>query len=213
MTSISPSSSNADAHRYGVLFVFAAGVLWSAVSLGIRLIEDAVVWQILLYRSISMSLFLYVLIRVRSGVSPIVQIRSIGFPAVIAGFSLVAAYSGGIYAIQNTSVANAMLLFATAPFMAAVLGWIILREPVRTATWMAIALAIGGIGIMVADKSGGVALKGSLAALGYLMSVMLWTEWAIVIVHSDESSDVSFLKCCAMPVLRRSVRPRKVARS
>jgi drug/metabolite transporter (DMT)-like permease len=59
-----------------------------------------------------------------------------------------------------------MLLFATAPFMAAVLGWIVLRERVRFATWIAIVVAIGGIAIMVADKSGSVALKGSLAALG-----------------------------------------------
>ena len=175
MTSISPSSSNADAHKYGVLFVFAAGVLWSTVGLGIRLIEDAVVWQILLYRSISMSLFLYVLIRVRSGESPFAQIRRIGAPAVIAGLSLVAAYSGGIYAIQNTSVANAMLLFATAPFMAAVLGWIVLREPVRAATWVAIIVAIGGIGIMVSDKSGSVALKGSLAALGSAFGFAVFT--------------------------------------
>ena len=89
MTSITTAPSTADAHKYGVLFVFAAGVLWSTVGLGIRLIEDAVVWQILLYRSISLSLFLYVLIRVRSGESPFVQIRRIGFPAVVAGLSLV----------------------------------------------------------------------------------------------------------------------------
>jgi drug/metabolite transporter, DME family len=175
MTSINPSSSNADAHKYGVLFVFAAGVLWSTVGLGIRMIEDAVVWQILLYRSISMSLFLYMLIRVRSGESPFVQIHRIGSPAVIAGLSLVAAYSGGIYAIQNTSVANAMLLFATAPFMAAVLGWIVLRERVRFATWIAIGFAIGGIAIMVADKSGSVAVKGSLAALGSAFGFAVFT--------------------------------------
>ena len=175
MTSITTAPSTADAHKYGVLFVFAAGVLWSTVGLGIRLIEDAVVWQILLYRSISLSLFLYVLIRVRSGESPFVQIRRIGAPAVVAGLSLVAAYSGGIYAIQNTSVANAMLLFATAPFMAAILGWIVLREPVRAATWIAIAVAIGGIGIMVADKSGSVVLKGSLAALGSAFGFAVFT--------------------------------------
>lgn len=175
MTAIAPPSSYADAHKYGVLFVFAAGVLWSTVGLGIRMIEDAVVWQILLYRSISLSLFLYVLIRVRSGESPFVQIRRIGSPAVIAGFALVAAYSGGIYAIQNTSVANAMLFFATAPFMAAVLGWIVLREPVRGATWVAITVAIGGIAIMVADKSGSVALKGSLAALGSAFGFAIFT--------------------------------------
>ncbi len=173
MTSLSPSIT--DAHKYGVLFVFAAGVLWSTVGLGIRLIEEAVVWQILLYRSMAMSLFLYIVIRTRSGESPFVQIRRARLPSVIAGLSLVAAYSGGIYAIQNTSVANAMLLFATAPFMAAVLGWIILRERVRIATWIAIAVAIGGIAVMVADKSGSVVLKGSLAALGSAFGFAVFT--------------------------------------
>lgn len=175
MTSVTSPNSTADAHKYGVLFVFAAGVLWSTVGLGIRMIEDAVVWQILLYRSASMSLFLYFVIRLRSGESPFAQVRRIGFPAVIAGLALVAAYSGGIYAIQNTSVANAMLLFATAPFMAAVLGWLVLREPVRAATWIAIAVALGGIAIMVADKSGGVAIKGSLAALGSALGFAVFT--------------------------------------
>ena len=170
-----PPFSTAESHKYGLVFVFAAGVLWSTVGLGIRLIEEAVVWQILLYRSISLSLFLYIVIRVRSGESPFAQIRRIGLPAVIAGLSLVAAYSGGIYSIQTTSVANAMLLFATAPFMAAVLGWIALREFVRVATWIAIVVAIGGIAIMVADKSGGVALKGSLAALGSAFGFAVFT--------------------------------------
>ena len=58
------------------------------------------------HRSVSMSLFLYVLIKIRSGESPFAQIRRIGYPVIIAGLSLVAAYSGGIYSIQNTSVAN-----------------------------------------------------------------------------------------------------------
>ena len=175
MTPISSPPFNADAHKYGVLFVFAAGVLWSTVGLGIRMIEDAFVWQILLYRSVSMSLFIYVLIRIRSGENPFSQVRRIGYPVVIAGLSLVAAYSGGIYSIQNTSVANAMLLFATAPFMAAVLGWIALQERVRFATWIAIVIAIGGIAVMVADKSGSVALKGSLAAIGSAFGFAIFT--------------------------------------
>jgi drug/metabolite transporter, DME family len=175
MTSVAPLTFTADAHKYGVVFVFAAGVLWSTVGLGIRLIEDAVVWQILFYRSISMTLFLYVFIRVRSDESPFAQIRRTGYPAVIAGLSLVAAYSGAIYAIQNTSVANAMLLFATSPFMTAVLGQIVLGERVRTATWIAIAVAIGGITIMVADKSGSIVLKGSLAALGSAFGFTVFT--------------------------------------
>ena len=72
--------SLSDTPKYGTLLVFAAGVLWSTVGLGIRLIEDAVVWQILLYRSISMCLFLYVVIRLRSKESPFSQIKRTGFP-------------------------------------------------------------------------------------------------------------------------------------
>lgn len=158
-----------------MLFVFAAGVLWSTVGLGIRLIEDAGVWQILLYRSAAMALFLYGVIQLRSGEGPFAQLRRTGFPAVVAALALLAAYSGAIYAIQNTSVANAMLLFATAPFLTAILGWIVLREPVRGATWVAIGVAIGGIAVMVRDVAGGVALGGSLAALGSALGFAVFT--------------------------------------
>ena len=168
-------TSSTEVHKFGILFVFAAGVLWSTVGLGIRMIEDAVVWQILLYRSISMSLFLYIFILIRSKESPFSQIRRTGFPSVVASLSLVAAYSGGIYAIQNSSVASAMLLFATAPFMAAVLGWLVLKEPVRVATWGAILLALCGISIMVSNKTGDVALLGSLAALGSALGFAVFT--------------------------------------
>ena len=40
--------SNAIEARRGLFFVFMAGVLWSTVGLGIRLIDEATVWQILL---------------------------------------------------------------------------------------------------------------------------------------------------------------------
>ena len=36
-------------YAQGVILVFFAGVLWSTVGLGIRLIENAGVWQILFY--------------------------------------------------------------------------------------------------------------------------------------------------------------------
>lgn len=172
---VTQAASMADSHKRNVLFVFAAGVLWSTVGLGIRLIEDAVVWQILFYRSISLSIFLYFVIRLRTGKDPFALVKQAGRPGVIAGLSLVAAYAGGIYSIQTTSVATAMLLFATAPFMAAVLGWIVLRERVRLATWAAIACAIGGIAIMFADQTGQVALYGSLAALGSAFGFAVFT--------------------------------------
>ena len=162
--------------RRGLVFVFMAGVLWSTVGLGIRMIDEATVWQILLYRSISLSLFLATVIYLRSGGNLIKVVKAAGLPGCIAGLALVGAYSGGIYGIQSTSVANAMLLCASAPFMAAILGWIFLRERVRKATWVAILFAILGIGIMVQDKTeGGVALLGNLAALGSAFGFAVFT--------------------------------------
>ena len=161
--------------RLGLVFVFIAGVLWSTVGLGIRLIEEATVWQILLYRSISLSLFLAIVIYLRSKENLFTVIRAAGLPACVAGLALVGAYSGAIYGIQSTSVATAMLLFACAPFIAAILGWLFLREKVRKATWISILFAILGIGIMVQDKSTGSALLGSLAALGSAFGFAVFT--------------------------------------
>jgi len=161
--------------RLGLVFVFMAGVLWSTVGLGIRLIEEATVWQILLYRSISLSLFLAIVIYLRSKENLFTVIRAAGLPACAAGLALVGAYSGAIYGIQSTSVATAMLLFACAPFIAAILGWLFLREKVRKATWISILFAMLGIGIMVQDKSTGSALLGSLAALGSAFGFAVFT--------------------------------------
>lgn len=149
---------------YGL--VFLAGVLWSTIGLGVRLIEEAQVWQILFYRSAAMTLLLYVVVRLRSGQEPLMLALRMGWPGVIGGLALVAAYSGAIFAIQTTSVANAMMLFACSPLLAAILGRLILHESVRPQTWAAIALAACGIAVMVWGKFTGAALVGNLAALG-----------------------------------------------
>ncbi len=162
-------------YRNGVVLVLFAGVLWSTVGLGIRLIENAEVWQILLYRSCSLSPFLFLILWFRSGGRPVERIRQAGIPGVIAGLSLVAAYAGGIIALQATSVANAMLLFASAPFFTALLGWVVLREPVRRATFVAIAVAIAGIAIMVSDDRSDGAMTGNLAALASAFGFAVFT--------------------------------------
>lgn len=162
-----------DLRGYGL--VFLAGVLWSTVGLGIRLIDDAQVWQILFYRSASMTLLIYAVIRLRSGQEPLALAWRMGWPGVIGGLSLVAAYTGAIFAIQTTSVANAMMLFACSPLLAAILGRLILREDVRPQTWAAIAIAACGIAVMVWDKFAGAALLGNLAALGSAVGFATFT--------------------------------------
>ena len=132
-------------------------------------------WQILFYRSISLTILLYIVIRWRTGRDPFALVWRAGLAGAIAALSLVFAYSGAIFSMQTTSVANAMLLFATAPFMAAVLGWVVLRERVRGATWIAVLIAIGGIAVMVSDQTGAGTALGSLAALGSALGFASFT--------------------------------------
>ena len=162
-------------YRRGLAFVLSAGVLWSTVGLGVRLIEDANVWQILLYRSAALTALLFFVIFLRSGKNAVVQIMNSGFPAILAGLALVAAYSGGIYSLQVIPVANALLLFATAPFITAILGWIFLRERVRPATWIAIFVAILAISIMVSGQSAEGSTDGTLAAIGSAFGFAVFT--------------------------------------
>ncbi len=149
----------------GVILVLLAGVAWSSMGIGIRMIEDANVWQILFYRSIALASLLFCTITYRSGFKPVAVIRKSGLAGAIGGVGLVFAFAGGIYAIQTTTVANAMFLFASAPFLAAVFGWIILREDVRKATWVAIIFASIGIVIMVIDGISAGQVAGNLSAI------------------------------------------------
>ena len=149
----------------GVMLVLMAGVFWSSMGLGVRMIEQANVWQILFFRSIALSTFLFCIISFRSGYKPFAVIRKSGIAGIIGGIGLVFAFAGGIYAIQTTTVANAMFLFASAPFLAAVLGWIILREQVRKATWLAMIFACLGIAVMVIDGISVGQAAGNLSAL------------------------------------------------
>ena len=157
------------------MLVLMAGVFWSTMGLGIRNIEAANVWQILVYRSFALAIFLFIVISIRSGFKPVKTIKRSGLAGVIGAFGLVMAFSGGIYAIQTTTVANAMFLFAAAPFFTAILGWLILRESVRKATWLATLLAIVGIAIMVVDGISLGQMTGNVMALLSALGFAIFT--------------------------------------
>ena len=152
-------------YRSGVLLVLAAGICWSSMGLGIRHIEVANVWQILFFRSLALTPLLLLVLTLRARGNPFPIIQRAGLAGGVGGISLVFAFSGGILAIQTTSVANAMFLFAAAPFFAAVLGWLVLKEHVRNATWISMMVALLGIVIMVWEGIAIGRIIGNVAAL------------------------------------------------
>jgi drug/metabolite transporter (DMT)-like permease len=78
-----------------------------------------------------------------------------------------------VYAITHTQVANALLISATSPVIAALIAWGVLGEAVERRTWATIAATLVGIGIIASDSAGqgGGTLSGDIAALGAAVSL------------------------------------------
>jgi drug/metabolite transporter (DMT)-like permease len=68
-------------------------------------------------------------------------------------------------AMQYTSAANALLVLATAPFIAALLSWLTLRETIDRATTLAIGLVFAGVLIIGSGSMGHGRLLGDAFAL------------------------------------------------
>src|SRR3546814_17546065 len=70
-----------------------------------------------------------------------------------------------ILALSLTTVADVLVIIAAAPLTAAVFGWIFLGEGVPLRTWVAIALTLAGIALLVSEDLGSGSLLGDLAAV------------------------------------------------
>lgn len=153
--------------RYGtgMILVVLAGLVWSFQALMIRQIDATGPWVVMLWRSLAMVPVLLAFLAWRSGASPWPQLLRSGWAGVLGGLALMVAMGGTILAFQTTTIANAAFLLAASPFLAAVLGRLILGEVVASHTWGAITLALVGIFLMVREGLAAGALIGNLAAL------------------------------------------------
>lgn len=153
--------------RYGtgVALVLAAGLAWSFQALIIRQIDAAGSWAVLFWRSLWMLPVLALFLAWQTGGAPLAAIRKAGAAGMVGGLGLVAAMGGAVVAFQTTTVANAAFLMAAAPLLAAILGRLVLGEPVAPRTWVAIGMAVAGILVMVNGALAAGEWLGNAAAL------------------------------------------------
>jgi DME family drug/metabolite transporter len=152
-------------HAKGVALVLTAGVLWSFIGLVVRYIDSAGTLAVVFWRSAGMlPVIVGYLCWQGGGLVP--RFRAMGWAGLIAGLGITMAYLGAIYALQRTTVANAVFLYSTAPFFTAILARLALGEKVRPITWAAMVLAGLGIYVMIGGEvSVEGAIWGNLAAL------------------------------------------------
>lgn len=168
-------------YRQGVALVIGAGILWSFMGLIVRQIDGAGAVSVVFWRSAGMAPVILGFLILRRGRGTWASLRATGMAGVIAGLGISLAYLGAIYALQATTVANAVFLFSAAPFFSAVLGRVVLGERVSSWTWAAMALAGLGIFVMIGGSLGGGGLggggrmDGNLAALASAFGFAVFT--------------------------------------
>ncbi|MBM3532628.1 MAG: DMT family transporter [Alphaproteobacteria bacterium] len=150
----------------GVYLTLAAAL---GLSLGGVLVRhaEASAWEIVFWRSITMSLVLIAFLGVQHGRRMIAEIVRTGWAGVLCGLFLAGTFFGFVLAVQSTTVANTVVIMSTTPFFAAVFGRVVLGEAVGARTWAALAVAAVGITIMCWDSlDTATGLIGNLYALG-----------------------------------------------
>ena len=102
----------------------------------------------------------------------------------LAVAALMAISSGTfIVALNHSSVANVLFMQALAPILAAVLGMVV-GEAVSRRTWLAMVVALAGVGLMVGGP-------GRPSLPGLALSLLMTTSFAATLVITRHRRDVS----------------------
>ena len=161
-----PAPGETSARRRGVLLVLVATVLWSLAGLFARALGGLDVWTVVGWRATLGAVCISVigLVEWRRGRLA----EPFGFGSLSPFVALLATVAIASYtaAFMTTTIADVMVIYATLPFVAAAIGWLVNREPVDGRTLAASAVALAGVTVIVVGGLGGGRLAGqALSAL------------------------------------------------
>lgn len=162
--------------RDGVVLVAISTIVWSASGLFVRMLPlDA--WAVTAGRAGVGALVLVLYLLWRSGFAAPRAMLRMGAGGLRVGLYSAAAIVLFVPALQQTSVANVMTIYASLPFIVAAIAWVWLGE--RPAAHTLIASAVATVGLMVmlgGPGSVGMRLGDLLAFAGTLVSAMMTVE-------------------------------------
>ena len=170
------------AARRGALLVACAAVCWSSGGLIARLVTTSP-WTTSLWRSLFASLFLALVLWVVRGRGIFAQWRDGGRPVLVVAVCMALASTCFIFSLAHTSVANTLILMSTGPYVAGLLGWMLLGERVALRTWLTMGVALAGAVVMVSDSYGRGALVGDLLAI--VMATSFATATVLIRRHPE----------------------------
>jgi len=185
---MAPKSS----YLFGVACVIVGGVCLSFGGLLLRNIEQADGWQILFYRSVTFFITLTTILTVRYRSNTLSAFRAVGRRGAVVAVSLALGSVCYIFALMNTTVANAVFIIGASPLVTAAVGWVLLRERVTPLSIVAMVVALGGIALMFVDGF----ITGRW--LGNILAIGVVAGFVVMLVALRGAKDTDMLPATCM---------------
>ena len=175
----------------GVLLCLCGIILLSPDSLLLRLI-GADLWTLAFWRGGLSAVGLAVAVLLMEGRQPgQQQLLRLTRQGVVVAVSFAIANLAFIFSIQNTVVANTLVIMSLSPLFAALLSYFFFREPISTGTWLAAVAIFLGLTMVFYGSLATGGVVGDLAALVTSLCV------AISLVLMREHRDISMVPALA----------------
>ena len=148
----------------GPFLVFLGACTLSFGGLIVKSFEGANLWQILFWRSVFFSIVVLFFLLLNYKKNFFNSIYKIGLPGFFGGIVLSCGYAGYVFAMYNTTVANANFIIQTQTIFLAIFGYIFLKEKISILTITSIVLAFSGIFLMLGGSLNSGQMIGNIAA-------------------------------------------------
>ena len=160
----------------GPFLIFLGALTLSFGGLLVKSFEGATLWQILFWRSLFFCIVIIIFLSITYKKKLFTSIKVSGFPGLIGGIILGLGFFGYVFAMYNTTVANANFIIQTQTLFLAIFGYIFLKETISKITLISIILAISGITLMLGDD------LSSGKMLGNLIAFLMPISFAVLII-------------------------------
>jgi len=175
--------------RRGLLLVFGSAVAWSFGGAIARFLSVPDSWTVVFWRSVAAAVFLLAVMLWREGWQGTRKLfLAMGLPGLCVGLCFAIASSTFVMAMQYTTIANILLMQAGVPLIAALVSFLVFRERVDGATWVAIAVVILGVAIMVSES-----LTGKVSPMGDGLSLLVALAFAGATVITRRHAQVGMM--------------------
>ena len=171
----------------GPFLVFLGAVSLSFGGLIVKSFEGSTLWQILFWRSVFFILVVSIFLFINYKKTVFNALYKSGLPGLIGGIILSLGFASYVFAMYETTVANANFIIQTQTLFLAIFGYIFLKEKISKLTLSCIAIAIFGILLML----GGSVSPGQMT--GNIVAFIMPISFAILIIIVRKFPEVDMI--------------------